>query len=147
MTRKLIVFPAFYAFCLLFVGVTGAFGETIGTVSTKGVLFKDKLNVEAFDDPTIGGVTCYTTVHKRALSFTDSSSSSLACRQTGKIMGNLASQKNVFSQSKSLFFKKTVVDRFYDSTRNVLVYLTYTKGVNKRNTSHSLSTVVIRPWN
>ena len=50
MTRKLIVFPAFYAFCLLFVGVTGAFGETIGTVSTKGVLFKDKLNVEAFDD-------------------------------------------------------------------------------------------------
>ena len=144
MTKKFIVFPIF---CLLFVGINGAFGETVGSVSTKGVLFKDKLKVEAFDDPTISGVTCYTTVHKRALSFTDSSSTSLACRQTGKIKGNLRNQKNVFSQSKSLFFKKTVVDRFYDSTRNVLIYLTYTKGVSKRNTSHSLSTVVIRPWN
>ncbi len=147
MTKKFIVLPILFNLCLLFVGMKGAFGETIGSVSTKGVLFKDKLNVEAFDDPTINGVTCYTTVHKRALSFTDSSSASLACRQTGKIKGRLASQKNVFSQSKSLFFKKTVVDRFYDASRNVLVYLTYTKGVNKRNTSHSLSTVVIRPWN
>ena len=144
MTKKFIVFPIF---CLLFVSINGAFGETVGSVSTKGVLFKDKLKVEAFDDPTISGVTCYTTVHKRALSFTDSSSSSLACRQTGKIKGDLRNQKNVFSQSKSLFFKKTVVDRFYDSARNVLIYLTYTKGVSKRNTSHSLSTVVIRPWN
>ena len=144
MTKKFIVFPIF---CLLFFSSRGAFGETVGSVSTKGVLFKDKLKVEAFDDPTISGVTCYTTVHKRALSFTDSSSTSLACRQTGKIKGDLRNQKNVFSQSKSLFFKKTVVDRFYDSTRNVLVYLTYTKGVSKRNTSHSLSTVVIRPWN
>ena len=124
-----------------------AFSETIGTVSTKGIFFKDKLNIEAFDDPSVNGVTCYTTVHKRALSFTDSSSSSLACRQTGKIGGQLKSQKNVFSSSKSLFFKKTVVDRFYDSQRNVLVYLTYTKGVNKKNSSHSISTVVIRPWN
>ena len=147
MTKKFIVLSILCNLCLLFVGMKAAFGETIGSVSTKGVLFKDKLNVEAFDDPTINGVTCYTTVHKRALSFTDSSSASLACRQTGKIKGRLASQKNVFSQSKSLFFKKTVVDRFYDASRNVLVYLTYTKGVNKRNTSHSLSTVVIRPWN
>ena len=145
MTKKFIVFISFLTVCLFF--SDKSFGETIGSVATKGILFKDKLNVEAFDDPTIEGVTCYTTVHKRALSFTDSSSAALACRQTGKIKGNLRSQKNVFSQSKSLFFKKTVVDRFYDSTRNVLVYLTYTKGVNKRNTSHSLSTVVIRPWN
>ena len=121
--------------------------ETVGTVSTKGIFFKDKLKIEAFDDPSIKGVTCYTTVHKRALSFTDSSSSSLACRQTGKIGGPLNNQKNVFSSTKSLFFKKTVVDRFYDSQRNVLVYLTYTKGVNKKNSSHSISTVVIRPWN
>jgi CreA protein len=147
MPIKFIVSSFFFSFCLLFVGSKETYGETIGSVSTKGILFKDKLQVEAFDDPSIKGVTCYTTVHKRALSFTDSSSASLACRQTGKIKGNLISQKNVFSQTKSLFFKKTVVDRFYDSNRNVLVYLTYTKGVSKKNTSHSLSTVVIRPWN
>ena len=147
MPKKFIVSSFFTFVCLFFVDLNPVLADTIGSVATKGILFKDKLNVEAFDDPTIKGVTCYTTVHKRALSFTDSSSASLACRQTGKIQGNLSHQKNVFSQSKSLFFKKTVVDRFYDSNRNVLVYLTYTKGVNKRNTSHSLSTVVIRPWN
>jgi CreA protein len=131
----------------LFFSSLPSLADTIGTVSTKGIFFKDKLKIEAFDDPTIKGVTCYTTVHKRALSFTDSSSSSLACRQTGKIGGSLTNKKNIFFTTKSLFFKRTVVDRFYDATRNVLVYLTYTKGVNKKNSSHSISTVVIRPWN
>ena len=66
MMRLIVTFFIFLSF--------NAFSETIGTVSTKGVFFKDKLNIEAFDDPSVSGVPCYTTVHKRALSFTDSSS-------------------------------------------------------------------------
>ena len=117
--------------------------ETVGKVSTSGLVFKDHITVEAFDDPSINGITCYTTVHSRALSLSDSSSVSLSCRKVAVISGNLRTQKNIFSRSKSVFFKKTVVDRFYDAKRGVLVYLTYTKGGGQNN-SHSVSVVVVQ---
>lgn len=117
--------------------------ETIGTVKTKGFLVKDSLSVEAFDDPGIKGVTCYTTMYSRALSFEDSSSVSISCRKTGVVSGNLINAKNIFSRSKSPFFKRTVVDRFYDARRNVLIYLTYTTATGGGNSSHSISVVVV----
>lgn len=117
--------------------------EDIGRVETKGFLFKDALIVTAFDDPTIRGITCYTTTHSRALSWEDGSSVSLSCRKTGKIDGRLVSEKNVFSRSKNPFFKKTVVDRFWDARRRVLVYLTYTKASGGKNASNSISVVVV----
>ena len=120
---------------ILFVSII-AYAETIGEVTTKGWLAKDTIRVEAFDDPSIGGVTCYTTVHSRALSWSDSSSVSLSCRAVGTITGNLVSAKSIFSRSKDPFFKETVVDRFYDSKRGVLVYLTYTKASGGENNSH-----------
>ena len=128
-------------FILLAAGVANA--DTIGTVETKGLFIKDKISVQAFDDPDIAGITCYTTVHDRALSWEDGSSVSLSCRKTGKISGKLASSKNVFARSKSPFFKETVVDRFYDSKRGVLVYLTYTRATGGKNNSHSISVVVV----
>lgn len=120
--------------------------ETIGKVATTGLIFKDGLSVEAFDDPTIPGVTCYTTVHSRGLPWNEGSSSvSLSCRKTGEIdTKNLRPQKNVFSTSKNIFFKKTVVDRFYDRKRGVLVYLTYTKATSGKNKSNSVSVVVVK---
>ena len=121
-----------------------ASAETIGSAETKGILFKDTISVEAFDDPDIAGVTCYTTVYDRALSLEDSSSVSLSCRKTGEVKGNLASRPNVFHRSKNIFFKKTVVDRFYDAKRGVLIYLTYTTASGGSNASHSISVVVIR---
>ena len=120
-----------------------AHADTIGEVATKGWLAKDKIKVEAFDDPTIKGVTCYTTVHSRAWSWSDSSSVSLSCRKTGTITGSLVSANSIFSRSKNIFFKKTVVDRFYDAKRGVLVYLTYTKASGGKNNSHSISVVVV----
>jgi CreA protein len=120
-----------------------SFAENIGTVKTKGMVIKDTLTVVAFDDPTIKGITCYTTVQSRALSFSDSSSVSLSCRKTGEIKGELKSQKNVFSKSKNPFFKKTVVDRFYDAKRGVLIYLTYTTATGGDNNSNSVSVVVV----
>lgn len=132
-----------FAIACLF--ATSAYAESIGTVKTKGLFFKDSLTVEAFDDPTIKGITCYTTVQSRALSWSDSSSTSLSCRKTGEISGKLANAKNLFSRSKSPFFKKTVVDRFYDARRGVLVYLTYTTATGGDNNSNSISVVVVNP--
>jgi len=62
--------------------------DVVGGVATKGTFFKDKIKVVAFDDPDISGVTCYTTYYDRSLSISDSSSTSIACRQTGPISGN-----------------------------------------------------------
>jgi len=128
----------------IILSTTMVFAESIGEVKTKGLFIKDSLEVVVFDDPTIKGVSCYTTVHKRTLSFESSSSVSLSCRQTGVISGKLVNMSNVFSRSKSLFFKKTVVDRFYDAKRNVIIYLTYTKDTGGKNSSNSISVVVVR---
>lgn len=130
---------------LTLLAAIAAHAETIGAVETSGLFLKDTVSVQAFDDPTIEGVTCYTTVHKRALPWSEGSSSvSLACRKTGEIKGALEAQSNVFSRSKNIFFKTTVVDRFYDERRGVLVYLTYTKSTSAKNKSHSISVVVVR---
>ena len=64
MPKKFIVSSILTFVCLFFVDLNPVLADTIGSVATKGILFKDKLNVEAFDDPTIKGVTCYTTVQK-----------------------------------------------------------------------------------
>lgn len=126
----------------IFLTVSVAFADVIGKVKTKGLFIKDTISIHAFDDPDIAGVTCYTTVHSRSLSLEDSSSVSLSCRKTGVISGNMANKSNVFQKSKG-FIKKTVVDRFYDNKRGVLVYLTYTKATSGQNNSHSISVVVI----
>lgn len=121
-----------------------AHAETIGEVKTSGILFKDSLAVEAFDDPDIRGVTCYTTVHSRAMAWDEGSASvSLACRKVGPISGDLANRSHIFSRNKNIFFKKTVVDRFFDAKRRVLVYLTYTIDTGNKNKDHSLSVVPI----
>lgn len=135
----------FICLMLLLLVANGIASDVIGEVTTGGLFIKDKIRIVAFDDPTISGVTCYTTQHKRAMSFSDSSSVSIACRQTGKIdLGRASNASNVFATSKG-FFKKTVVGRFIDRKRNSIVYLTYTKGTSGKNASHSISTVTVRP--
>lgn len=120
-----------------------SYAEVIGKSNAKGLVFKDKLEVHAFDDPFIKGVTCYTTYYDRALTWNDSSSVSLSCRKTGPISGKLESRNHIFAQSKNFFFKETVVDRYYDSKRKVLVYVTYTKATSGENASNSISVVVV----
>ena len=123
--------------------------DTVGTAVSKGLIFKDKIDVYAFDDPEIKGITCYTTRYKRNLSFVDSTNSSLACRQTGPIDMTKSYQqtrRRVFSQQKGFVFsKETVVDRFIDYKRKVITYLSYTKSIGKgKNSSHSISVVAVK---
>lgn len=137
-------------FCLIALIVLSFFktyaSEEIGEVKAKGFLIKDKIVVTVFDDPTIKGVACYTTRYVRTMSLQDdSTNSSLSCRRIGKIEGNLGDAQNVFSQDKGFLsiYKETVVDRFFDKKRNVLIYLSYTKSWGSNNSSHSLSVVPI----
>lgn len=128
---------------LIFSTAFSAHAETIGEVTTSGVLFKDSVKIHAVDDPTIAGVTCYVTTTDRSLSFEDQTDSSIACRQVGPIKGELTSMKNVFSQSKNMFFKTQIVDRFWDPKRKVLIYLSYTKKLKGDNVSHAISVVPV----
>jgi catabolite regulation protein CreA len=63
MFRKVVVLSMLF----LFGSFILSFAEEIGRVETKGLFFKDHVKVVAFDDPTIEGITCYTTVHEREL--------------------------------------------------------------------------------
>lgn len=137
--RKIIVAMSVWISCV----PAFALEETIGKVDAKGIVFKDKISVVVFDDPTIDGVACYTTVYDRALTWENSGESSIACRQVGAIRGQLEDRSNVFSQSKNPFFKTTRVDRFYDARRKVLIYLSYTTATSGNNASHSISVVPV----
>jgi catabolite regulation protein CreA len=78
--------------------------ETLATIKTTGVIFKDTLEVLAFDDPDISGATCFVTLPKRTLSLEDQSDTSISCRKVGKLTGNISSREKIFRNRKSLFF-------------------------------------------
>lgn len=127
--------------CVIFC-FTNAYAEEIGSSKTSGMLFKDTLTVHAEDDPDFENVVCYTTdVEIGGPNLENPSSSSIACRLVGKFKGTPSSKRKVFSRTKNPFFKRLVVDRFYDAKRNVLVYLSYTKKLSGTNASHSISVV------
>ena len=119
--------------------------EEVARVEAKGIIFKDTISVIAFNDPTIDGIVCYTTRYSRTMTLgDDSADSSLDCRKVGVIKGELKDKANVFSQDKGFLSinKTTVVDRFYDAKRNVLIYLSYTKSWGEgKNATHSISVV------
>jgi len=137
-----------------------AIAEEIGTVSTK---FKwlgpnDKIVVEVFEDQDVPGVACYlsrakTGGIKGAIGVAeDTSDASIACRQIGpirltdQIHTGKADGKEVFKKRTSLIFKSMQVVRFFDSQRNVLVYLTYSDRVIEGSPKNSISVVPIQPW-
>lgn len=130
--------------------------DEVGEVSTAFKLLgaNHKIVVEAFDDPDIPGVSCFVSRAKTggikgSLGLAeDTSDASIACRQTGEIVlpENLEEGEQVFRQRTSILFKKIQVVRFYDETRNTLVYLSYSDKLIDGSPKNSLSAVVIRPW-
>jgi|SaaInlStandDraft_4_1057021.scaffolds.fasta_scaffold101417_1 CreA protein len=140
--RKVVL--ALVAWSLVGLYSATASAEHLHTVKTSGIMFKDSIEVHVFDDPTIGGVSCYYTMPKRSMSFEDQTNSSISCRQVGRITGELVTKSHLMKASKGLFVKSLVIDRVYDSTRHVLVYLTYTKKMYGDNASNSISVVPIR---
>ncbi|WP_326539879.1 CreA family protein [Pseudorhodoferax sp.] len=127
--------------------------QVVGEVDTVFKLIgpDHKIVVEAYDDPKVGGVTCYvsrarTGGIKGALGVAeDKAEASIACRQVGPISfaQPLRAQEEVFSERMSLLFKKLRIVRMVDRPRNTLVYLTYSERVIEGSPQNSVTAVPV----
>ena len=114
----------------------------------------DKLAVYGIDDPMVEGVAChYTAPEKGGLAGAfglaeQTSDISLSCRQYGpiKFKGKFDQGDVVFSERRSLIFKKMQIVRGCDVKRNMLIYMTYTDKLVDGSPKNSTSTVPIQPW-
>lgn len=117
------------------IGPSAARAEKVGEVSTafQWIGPNHKVVVEAYDDPLVGGVTCYVSrARTGGLSGAfglaeDKAEASIACRQVGPLQFGkpLPVQDEVFTERMSVLFKRLRVVRMVDVRRNTLVYLTY----------------------
>src|ERR1700733_14123576 len=129
---------------------------TTGQVSTRFRLLgpNDRIAVDGFDDPKVQGVACHisravTGGIKGALGVAeDTSDVSIACRQIGAIhiMGKLQDGETVFDERRSLLFKQLHVVRFFDRSRNELVYVAHRDRVIQGSPKNSISSVPIMGW-
>ena len=123
---------------------SGGGSTIVGEIAGSGLVFKDTLVVEQFDDPKVQGVTLYITNFQKPLTekiskgemFSDPSYASVSCARTGKvaIADNIALGKQgeeVFEESKSLLFKTLRVQRIYDKERNTMVYVSFNTRLDK----------------
>ncbi len=114
----------------------------------------DRLAVYGIDDPLVEGVACHYTVPERgglsgAFGVAEEVSDiSLACRQVGPIVfkGEFEQGEVVFTERRSLVFKRMRIVRGCDVKRNVLVYLVYSDRPIEGSPKNSTSTVAIMPW-
>ena len=107
----------------------------IGDVSTTFRLVgaNDKIIVDRYDDPKVGGVSCYvsraeTGGIKGSIGLaTDPSRFSIACRSTGAVTvpAKLPDNEVVFGTSANWLFKEIRVSRMWDQEKRVLVYLVW----------------------
>ena len=141
-------------FALLVAGIAvAAHAETVGEVDTVFKLIgpDHKIVVDAWDDPKVGGVTCYVSRAKTggikgAVGLAeDKSDASIACRQVGPISFSkpLPDQEEVFSERQSFLFKKLRVVRMVDKKRNTLVYMTYSDRVIEGSPNNSVTVVPV----
>lgn len=129
--------------------------EQIGSVDTvfKFIGPNHKIVVEAYDDPSVRGVTCHVARAKAggisgAVGIAeDPSDASIACRQVGPISfpEPLAQQQEVFSERTSILFKRMRIVRIVDARRNALVYLTYSDKLIEGSPKNSITTVPVNP--
>ena len=138
----------------LILGCTyAANAETVGSVDTvfKWIGPDHKIVVDAYDDPKVGGVTCYVSRSKTggvkgALGLAeDRSEASISCQATGAISfpAAIAQQEEVFSERTSLLFKRLRVVRMVDKSRNALVYMTYSDRVIEGSPQNSVAAVSV----
>lgn len=131
----------------------GLHAERIGEVDTvfKFIGPDHKIVVEVFDDPKVGGVSCYlsrakTGGIKGAFGLAeDKAEASVACRQVGPISfsGAIPKQEEVFTERASILFKRIRVVRMVDAKRNALAYLVYSDRVIEGSPQNSITAVPV----
>jgi catabolite regulation protein CreA len=105
--------------------------KVVGQLKGSGLVFKDTLSIERFEDPKVKGVVLYISNFDRPVTekfskgnfFNDPSYASVACARTGQKVA-VASNINktpqgeeVFEESRSLLFKTLRVQRVYDEEK------------------------------
>mmetsp|Transcript_2444 Transcript_2444/g.5254 ORF Transcript_2444/g.5254 Transcript_2444/m.5254 type:complete len:235 (-) Transcript_2444:218-922(-) len=117
----------------------------VGEIAGSGIVMKDILTVESFDDPKVKGVTLYVSSFQRPLTerlqkdfFSDPGQASVGCAKTGpvQIADNIALGKGgeeVFKESKSLLFKSLRVQRIYDEEKKTVVYVSFNTRLDKND--------------
>ncbi len=139
--------------------VTGAAAQDPDLIFKKSTVWRaltpdDKLAVYGIDDPLVEGVAChYTTPERGGISGTfgvaeEVSDISLSCRQVGpvKFKQKFGQGDVVFSERRSLIFKKMQIVRGCDAKRNTLVYMVYSDRPIEGSPKNSTSTVPLMPW-
>ncbi|HMQ57646.1 MAG TPA: CreA family protein [Rhizobiaceae bacterium] len=138
------------AFCLA-AAATPSMAREVGEVGVDWL--GTDIIIDAISDPKVAGVTCHIAYFDRGLIdrfqkgnwFEDPSNSSIACRQTGKIViGDIETGKGgeeVFREGRSLIWKQLVVNRIYDKENNTLIYLSHSRQVQDGSAKMAISTV------
>lgn len=133
--------------CMGLMLLTGCDKNEVGDISL-GVFTTKNIKLDAFQDPTVTGVTCHVSSIEADLSLSDPSDSSIACRQTGPITAAMVEQIDksesgeiLFRKSKSIFLKAMKIRRIYDSKHQTLLYVAYSTKETTGSFKHSLSTV------
>jgi CreA protein len=135
---------------------SAALAEQIGEVTTAIRILgaNHRIVVEAFDDPKVEGVSCFISRARTggisgSLGLAeDTSDASVSCQQTGAVRfrSELKDGEEVYSARASVIFKHIQVVRFFDRSRNTLVYLTYSDKLIEGSPKNSISAVAIRDW-
>jgi catabolite regulation protein CreA len=141
----------------LFLGTTTAMpppalaesSKVVGALKGSGLVFKDTLQIERFEDPKVKGVTLYISNFERPITekftkgnfFNDPSYASVACAKTGKVSvaDNIAKGtqgEEVFEESRSLLFKTLRVQRVYDEDKKTVVYVSFNTRLDKGEDSN-----------
>jgi catabolite regulation protein CreA len=119
--------------------------KVVGELKGSGLVFKDTLQIERFDDPKVKGVTLFISNFQRPVTeklnkgfFNDPSSASVACAKTGKVaiadnINKSTGGEEVFKESRSLLFKSLKVQRIYDEDTNTMVYVSFSTRLDKGN--------------
>ena len=147
------------ALAVTMAAVTGAAAQEPDLIFKKSTVWRaltpdDKLAVYGIDDPVVEGVAChYTTPERGGISGTfgvaeEVSDISLSCRQVGpvKFKQRFGQGDVVFSERRSLIFKKMQIVRGCDAKRNTLVYMVYSDRPIEGSPKNSTSSVPLMPW-
>ncbi|MES2531005.1 MAG: CreA family protein [Pseudomonadota bacterium] len=147
MTHRLALLLCCAAFATL------AQAEQVGEVDTVFKLIgpDHKIVIDAYDDPKVGGVTCYVSRAKTggvkgAFGLAeDKAEASIACRQVGPVSFSepLRQREEIFSERQSIMFKRLRVVRMIDPKRNTLVYLTYSDRLVEGSPQNSITAVPV----
>ena len=129
------------------IALAGCSESEVADVSL-GILTFKNIQLDAFVDPDIPGVTCHVASISSPLQLSDPSESSVSCRQPGEIppemIARIAQTKEgevIFTKSTSVLFKTMKIRRIFDPEHQTLMYVSYSTKEISGSFKHSLSTI------